>query len=207
MKKILYGNKKILIGTLCVGMMAVMSGCGSKDNITLTDTAIEITTEASTQATEETSDSTAEVTTEATTEAPDSTTQASTETTVATTLLEQFKAEVATGNDVAKLADSLSKNTVFGEVVMTTMDVEEGFLAGFSEDIKGFKKGTMFAPMINTIPFVGYVFETDTADDLVKTLEEKHQLNWNICTTADEMKVYSEGNYVFFVMSPTSFSD
>ena len=45
------------------------------------------------------------------------------------------------------------------------------------------------------------------ADDLVKTLEEKHQLNWNICTTADEMKVYSEGNYVFFVMSPTSFSD
>ena len=181
MKKILYGNKKILIGTLCVGMMAVMSGCGSKDNITLTDTAIEITTEASTQATEET--------------------------TVATALLEQFKAEVATGNDVAKLADSLSKNTVFGEVVMTTMDVEEGFLAGFSEDIKGFKKGTMFAPMINTIPFVGYVFETDTADDLVKTLEEKHQLNWNICTTADEMKVYSEGNYVFFVMSPTSFSD
>lgn len=173
-----YCLKKILLtGMLCTSLMAAISGCGNKDT---------------------TADSTIDMTTEAPSESV-------TEGTVADILLAQFKAEVTDESDVAKLADSLSKNEVFGEMVMATMDVEEGFLNGFNEEIEGFNKGTMFSPMIGTIPFVGYIFETDTPDDLMKTLNDKHQLNWNICTTADEMKVDCQGNYVFFVMSPESF--
>ena len=40
-----------------------------------------------------------------------------------------------------------------------TMPVEPGLLTGFGNtEITGFKEGVMFAPMIGTIPFVGYVF-------------------------------------------------
>ena len=91
--------------------------------------------------------------------------------------------------------------------MMGSMPVEEGYLAGFEVEIKGFKKGVTFGPMIGTIPFVGYIFETDTPDELVATLEKEHKLNWNICTSADRMFVRQKGNYVFFVMTPDSFGN
>ena len=89
------------------------------------------------------------------------------------------------------------------------MPVEEGFLTGFDNvEIKGFKEGAMFAPMIGTIPFVGYVFTMDDAAaaiELSTLLEENANPRWNICTEADEMFTTVSGNKVFFVMSPSSF--
>lgn len=125
--------------------------------------------------------------------------------TIGTKLYAQFVTEVANSQDTDVIAEKLSQNAMFEELAMGFMPVEEGNLNGFEGEVKGFSKGTMFSPMIGTIPFVGYVFETDDADALVATLKEKAMLNWNICTVADEMVVKSNGNLVFFVMAPEAF--
>lgn len=183
-------KKKYLIamGFAAIVFMAGVTACGKNDGNRTTEITEQITTERET---------TEEVTTE----------QANNEDagTVADVLVEQFRAEAESTADVTKMADALSKNAMFKEVAMTTMEIEPGYLSGFENEIQGFSKGTMFAPMIGTIPFVGYVFETENTDELVKTLEENAKLDWNICTTADEMKIDVVGNYVVFVMSPKAF--
>lgn len=127
---------------------------------------------------------------------------------VAFVLSKSFQDEIDNGTiDTTELAEKLIKNTCFGEVGMVTMEVEEGFLNGFDSEINGFTKATMFSPMIGSIPFVGYVFETDEADALIQNLKSYAQLNWNICTVADEMKITKKGNLVFFVMAPKSFDN
>ncbi|MDD6326946.1 MAG: hypothetical protein PUA62_00640 [Lachnospiraceae bacterium] len=83
---------------------------------------------------------------------------------------------------------------------LTKMDVEEGYLAGFDEEIKGFTKGVKFSPVIGTIPFVGYVFETDDPDALYALLSDKANPAWNICTEADETVSETRGKLVFFIM-------
>lgn len=85
---------------------------------------------------------------------------------------------------------------------MGSMPVEEGFLNGFTDEIKGFSKGATFAPMIGSIPFVGYIFETDDPDALITTLNDKADMRWNICTEADEMVCVKDGNLVLFIMCP-----
>lgn len=127
--------------------------------------------------------------------------------TVGTDLYVAFTKEIAESTDVEAIAKALCENEVFGEIVTDAILVEEGYLNGFDDEISGFSKGAMFAPMIGTIPFVGYVFETENPDELMKILEEHAQLNWNICTVADEMVVKSVDNYVFFVMAPNSFEE
>lgn len=125
--------------------------------------------------------------------------------TVGGQLLTMFKSEVENDQDAESLATKLSQHKILADQNMVVESVSEGFLTGFDEDIKGFKKGAKFAPMIGSIPFVGYVFETDTPEELMQTLKDHAMLNWNICTVADEMVVESSGNYVFFVMTPNSF--
>jgi len=125
--------------------------------------------------------------------------------TIGTKLEVQFIEEIAKEKDVEKVADALTTNPELDGLAMAVMPVEEGYLNGFESEVTGFKSGAMFAPMIGTIPFVGYVFESDDAEGLKAQLEEKAMLNWNICTVADEMVVYSDGSYVFFVMAPESF--
>ena len=91
-----------------------------------------------------------------------------------------------------------------------TMPVEPGYINGFDADITGFESCTFFGPMISSIPFTGYIFElADDADTkaFVKTLKANANLNWNICTTADEMVCKASGQKVFFVMCPTSFDN
>ena len=91
-----------------------------------------------------------------------------------------------------------------------SMPVEEGFLNGFDNEIKGFKEGVMFGPAIGTIPFVGYIFTVADGGDVdafVKTLGDNANLRWNICTEAEEMICEAVGNTVFFVMCPTSFEE
>ena len=125
----------------------------------------------------------------------------------ASSLYQIFETEIEKTDDIEQVAAKIVETGDFGEVMMGTMPVEEGYLAGFEVEIKGFQKGVSFGPMVGTIPFVGYIFETDTPDELVATLENEHKLNWNICTSADKMFVQKKGNYVFFVMSPDSFGN
>ena len=168
--------KKVLSSLLIVTMIAFAFGCGAEENSTPADTTVENVTEA-------------EVTGG----------------TIGTDLYLAFAKEIETNQDVEAVANALCENEVFGEIVTGTLLVEEGYLNGFDAEITGFSKGAMFAPMIGTIPFVGYIFETDNPDELIKTLTEHAQLNWNICTVADEMVVKSVGNFVYFVMAPNSF--
>ncbi len=128
--------------------------------------------------------------------------------TVAQTLAAEFKALAATETDAQTIADKLAASTAVSAISPATMPVEAGFLTGFDNvEIKDFEAGVMFAPMIGTIPFVGYVFtlaDGADVDAFVKTLEDNANLRWNICTQADEMVAVAEGNTVFFVMAPAS---
>lgn len=131
--------------------------------------------------------------------------------TVGNTLLSDFKAKAGSHSSAVSLAEALVANSVLQQINCGAMPVEPGFLTGFDNaEIKGFKEGAMFAPMIGTIPFVGYVFTLEdgvNASDFISTLKSSANLRWNICTTADEMIAGSSGNKVFFVMSPKSFEE
>lgn len=130
--------------------------------------------------------------------------------TVGNTLLSDFKAKAGSHSSAVSLAEALLTNPVI-KFNGGAMAVEPGYLTGFDNaEIKGFKEGAMFAPMIGTIPFVGYVFileDSTNASDFISTLKSSANLRWNICTTADEMIAGSSGNKVFFVMSPKSFEE
>lgn len=129
--------------------------------------------------------------------------------TLGTKLLADFKAK-ASAMDAQALAEALLANPEikFGG---GAMPVEEGYLSGFDNaEIKGFKTGVMFAPMIGSIPFVGYIFELANASDVpsfIANLEKNANKRWNICVEADEMVTGSSGNKVFFVMCPTSLEE
>ncbi len=124
-------------------------------------------------------------------------------------LLAEFKAK-ASGMDTEALANALVSSS-FIEFSGMAMAVEEGLLTGFGNtEIKGFKSGAVFAPMIGSIPFVGYVFELENASDVssfIANLKSTANLRWNVCTEAEEMVTGSVGNKVFFVMCPTDFED
>lgn len=130
-------------------------------------------------------------------------------TTPATILLADFKEKVGKGDlkTTEELANALIENEII-PFAGATMPVEEGFLNGFSEEIKGFTEGTMFSPMIGSIPFVGYVFKVEKdVDAFVENLKKTADLRWNICTQADEMVCEKVGDFVYFVMAPASFDE
>lgn len=118
-----------------------------------------------------------------------------------------FISKASSHSSALSLAEALVANSSIQFSGMAT-EVEEGYLTGFSDkEIKGFSQGAMFAPMIGTIPFVGYVFILENEADVSSfTAELKKQANlrWNLCTEAEEMITASQGNKVFFVMCPKS---
>lgn len=127
--------------------------------------------------------------------------------TVGETLLADFK--TMADKSAQDIADALIQNPVIA-FMPATMPVEEGFLNGFNEEIKGFKEGVMFGPAIGTIPFVGYIFTLEDGADVdgfKTTLKDNANLRWNICTAAEEMVCENVGNTVFFVMCPTAFEE
>ncbi len=128
---------------------------------------------------------------------------------VGNALLADFKAKAGSSSALS-IAEALLANPVI-KFSGGAMEVEPGFLTGFDNtEIKGFKEGAMLAPMIGTIPFVGYVFTLEdsvNATDFISTLKSSANLRWNICTSADEMVAGSSGNKVFFVMCPKSFEE
>lgn len=109
-----------------------------------------------------------------------------------------------------EIADRLITNEII-PFAGGAMPVEPGLLSGFDNaEITGFKEGVMFAPMMGTIPFVGYIFVLEDGADVdafKQTLEENANLRWNICTEAEELTVDSEENTVFFLMSPKNFEE
>lgn len=131
---------------------------------------------------------------------------ASADGTVGSALLADFKANP--NGTAQEIADRLLQNEVC-QFMGGSMPVEEGPLTGFDNaEIKGFKEGVMFSPMVGTIPFVGYIFQLEDGADVEAfktTLKDSANLRWNICTEAEELIVESEGNTVFFLMCPKSF--
>ncbi len=118
-------------------------------------------------------------------------------------LLADFKAKAGSSSSATALAEAISQNAIIPFSAMA-VPVEPGFLAGFGNaEIKGFKEGAMFGPVIGSVPFVGYVFVLEdgvSASDFISTLKSNADLRWNICVEAEEMVAGSVGNKVFFVM-------
>ena len=75
-------------------------------------------------------------------------------------------------------------------------------------EVKGFRDGAIFAPMIGSIPFVGYVFVMEEGTDIdafMNDLKENANLSWNICVTAEDMVIDRADDKILFVMCPLSF--
>ncbi len=128
--------------------------------------------------------------------------------TVGTALLAKFKAAAPKTESTLALAENLVKDEMI-PFMGGAMEIEPGLLSGFGNaEITGFQSGASFAPMVGSIPFIGYVFEledgTDTAA-FISNLEANADLRWNICVEAEEMVTGSAGNKVFFVMCPKQF--
>ena len=122
-------------------------------------------------------------------------------------LLKDFADRVNADPEIG--AEALAKALMENPVIQFSGDalpVEPGLLTGFGNtEITGFAQGAMFAPMIGTIPFVGYIFVLDAdadAEAFVQTLKDNADHRWNICTEADETIAEHVGNTVFFVMCP-----
>ena len=125
--------------------------------------------------------------------------------TVAVSLCETFETIAQKENDIEKIAQKIAESEIIVPEVQTFTIGKDDYLAGFKEEIKGFEKAVGIAPMIGTIPMIAYVFEVEEPQAFAESLKENAQLNWNICTQADEMQVAIVNEYVFFIMSPTSF--
>ena len=134
---------------------------------------------------------------------------------VATQVVDAFNAVLAEPGagdyNLEEIANKLAQSAILADTYPSigAMQTEVGptYLAGFNEEIGGYKAAYAVAPMIGTIPFVSYVFELEAdadANAFVDTLTAQHNLRWNICTAADEMQCIINGNYVFFVMAPLS---
>lgn len=127
-------------------------------------------------------------------------------------LLYDFEDRVAENAEAT--AQELAEGILTNELILFqggAMPMEEGYLTGFGEaEIKGFEECVMFAPMIGTIPFVGYVFDmpdAESADALVDVLTENADPRWNICTEAEETVTGTADDKVFFVMCPKSLEE
>ncbi|MCQ2452644.1 MAG: hypothetical protein MJ075_05870 [Oscillospiraceae bacterium] len=107
----------------------------------------------------------------------------------------------STAADAAGKVQALIDANIYEGLV--DMEVEPGWLEGCTEDVTGFSKGVRFSPMIGSIPFIGYVLESDDAAALGNSLKELADPRWNICTEADETVILVSGNLVFFLMCPS----
>lgn len=124
-------------------------------------------------------------------------------------LYADFKSRVDAKADATAL--ELAEGVIANELVLFfggAMAIEEGYLSGFDNyEVKGFKEGAMFGPMMGSIPFIGYIFKLEDGADVdafMKTLEENCNPRWQICVAAEETIIKNIGNTVFFLMSPIS---
>ena len=130
--------------------------------------------------------------------------------TIGAMLAEEFHALKAENAEITaqEMADAILANPMI-LFSGASMEVEPGLLSGFGNaEITGFENGVMFAPMIGSIPFVGYVFtlaDGADVDAFMTTLSDNADPRWNICVEAEETVIENADNMVFFVMCPSQF--
>lgn len=110
-----------------------------------------------------------------------------------------FEDGIDKGTDIEEIAKLIAP---VGGYDCEVNKVKEGLLMGFDEDIKGFKNGYEIAPVIGSIPYVSYIFETDDAQALAAQLKKTANPRWNICTEANEPVIKVKDKYVFLTMCP-----
>ena len=110
-----------------------------------------------------------------------------------------FEEESAKGTSIEEIAKLIAPVTEFDCEVGK---VKEGYLMGFTEDVKGFKNGYAIMPIVGTIPYVSYIFEADDAEAFADNLKATANPRWNICTEANEPVIKIKDNYVFLTMCP-----
>lgn len=191
MKKIL---SLTLIALLVLSMFALTSCAGKNGDSAETSEAASETAEDA-----DTTDDTASEAASETAEDAGNTADTASEETMGQKLVVLFKTETEAGSDLETIANKLAEAADLDCVVMPA---QEGFLNGFTAEISGFSSGYGFSPMIGSIPFVGYVFETDDAEALKANLESLADPRWNICTEAAETVIEVADNIVFFAMCP-----
>jgi len=193
--------KKLFLIALAVMMVFAMTACGSKEPIVTIAPAPEVSE--APQATEEPDVPAAPQESEKPDEAPPHPEEMTG--TLGQTLKAAFRAEVEGGVTAPEeVANALAANRAI-EFSPVVMPVEAGWLAGFDAEIQGFSSAATFAPMIGSIPFVGYVFELEEGADVnafIDTLTKNANPRWNVCVEADETVVDSVGSTVFFLMCP-----
>lgn len=122
-----------------------------------------------------------------------------------------FEAAMAENSEASmeELANTLVTNPVI-QFFGGAMPIEAGaeFFSGFGEyKIEGYESAAMFAPMMGSIAFVGYVFDLAEGTDVntfIKGLTDNCDPRWNICVTADQTVVGAIDDVVFFLMCPES---
>lgn len=181
--------KKIIALMMAAAMLLTLAACS----------------ESKPEPTEEPTTASTTAPTETTTEEPS--TEPSTGT-LGSTLRDAFLSEMETNPDATPIdiANALIANPAI-EFAPIVEPMLPGYLPGFSADIDGFAEAAMFAPMIGSIAFVGYIFRLDDGADVdafMQTLRDNADPSWNICVTANETVIDAVGNTVFFVMTPGS---
>ena len=216
--------KKLTLSVLALTLAFSITACGNneeQDPSTQEPTVTEApaTTEAPTEAPSEAPAATEAPTEEpAATEAPatEETAEPSTETengeTLGTTLLKEFQNIMAA--EEAPTAYAVAEKLIAHESILFmggAIEVEPGLLSGFDNyEVTGFEEGAMFAPMMGSIPFVGYVFklaEDVDANAFAADLITNANPRWQICVEAEETQADTFENYVFFLMSPTTLEE
>ncbi len=223
-------RRKIGMFVLCGALAASLMGCSGSSSSTgaAADTSAAGTTEAGTTEADTTEEKESDQDAEANTGAPEDTSaedegendgaddnSVGTEDTLGHILLKDFQDRVNADSSLSaqELADAVISNEVITstELSLMTMPVEEGLLSGFDNyEVTGFEEGVAFAPMIGSIPFVGYIFVLEEGADVegfVADLSENANPRWNVCVEADETVVDYVGNTVFFIMCPESLSE
>lgn len=186
--------KKIIALLLAAILVLGLAACAESNTDATKDMSSSETTAPSESATEEP--------TEATTESSVSTNGETLGQTLRASFLDTMNSNPEAST--LEIAETLIGNPAI-EFAPVTEAIVPGYLPGFSADIDGFADGTMFAPMIGSIPFVGYIFRLDEdadVDAFMQTLTDNADPSWNICVTAEETVMDHVGNTVFFVMCP-----
>ena len=131
--------------------------------------------------------------------------------TLGTDLLIDFKQRMIANPEIS--AQELAEAILTNEAILFAsgaMPMEPGYLSGFDVEITDFAECVMFAPMIGTIPFVGYIFTLEDGADVEAfktTLSDNCNPRWNICTEADQTVISNVGNTVFFLMCPATLEE
>lgn len=191
--------KRILALILSVLMIATLASCsGSKET-----TADAQTTKApETTTAPETTDTTAPETTEA----PKSTVALET---IAKALADKYAeyADLRTSfDDMMKDMDEADRIPYedFLASMLPTMPVEDfEYLSGLTEVPEGIKEAYLYQPGMMGQAYIGYIFRLTEGTDVEafkKSLTEKADLRWNICTMANTIVCENYGDTVFFSM-------